>query len=237
MTKTIIKAKFTGLQRISDDTWGKADDMLAARAAFSSWSEVTGISGYIIADWYAFTDGDRTIDVLIRQNLIYSGLAVLAALILFMPPSMAILVTVNVAMIDVSVLGWMYFMGISQNPVSYIVIAMSIGISVDYCAHIGIAFVNSRLTEGANTDHELQPSWFYVRRALEEIGASIFAGGMSTLLGVAVLSLASSETFLTFFKMLFATILFGMIHGFIFFPALLSCLPRFVISHMILPPL
>eukprot|EP00754_Rhynchopus_humris_P043507 Rhum_TRINITY_DN3318_c0_g2::Rhum_TRINITY_DN3318_c0_g2_i1::g.10328::m.10328 len=212
--------------------------MNSGRRQFERWQATSGWAGVITGKWYAFADADDHIQWIIMKNLLFAAIAVLVALLLFMPPLMAIFVTATVGLIDLSILGWMWMTEVNMSAVSYIVIAMSIGLSVDYCAHIAIAFTNCRLEE----DHEvrrkgLQSAATYARRGLDEIGSSVLAGGMSTLLGVLALAFASSQTFFMFFKMLFAAIMFGILHGFVFFPSFLSCLPASLLKHVILDPI
>ena len=230
---------FSGKQRIMDRSKEKAVDMENVRTIFTRWRTITGYQeGYVTARWYPFTDADRVIAKLIIENLVFSACAVMFALLFFMPPLMAMLVTFTVGLIDLSILGWMWATSVNMSAVSYIVIAMSIGLSVDYCAHIGIAFTNCRLSEDAETRRVgLLSASAYARRALDEIGGSVLAGGGSTLLGLLPLAFASSQTFLMFFKMLFAAVMFGMLHGFVFFPAFLACLPKWLIRFVIVDPL
>eukprot|EP01062_Namystynia_karyoxenos_P029688 TRINITY_DN22270_c0_g2_i1.p1 TRINITY_DN22270_c0_g2~~TRINITY_DN22270_c0_g2_i1.p1 ORF type:complete len:1366 (+),score=383.24 TRINITY_DN22270_c0_g2_i1:171-4100(+) len=240
--RTIKASYFAGRQTVADGTWEKADDMADVRGVVQRWHAATGVRSYATAGFYGFADGDRTIHIAIRLNLVLSGVAVMATLLLFVSPYIAVLIVLNVGMIDMSIFGWMYFLGIAQSPVTFIVIAMSIGLSVDYCAHVGISFANCRVNKrsvsrislgGVKADGTAD---YYVRMALDEIGVSVFAGGMTTLLGILALAGASSETFLTFFLMLFAAVIFGMLHGFIFFPALLACLPQWLVERTVVPP-
>ena len=60
------------------------------------------------------------------------------------------------------------------------------------------------------------------------IGASVLKGGTSTFLGIAVLGAAASEIFRTFFKMLIATVLLGLLTGLAFYPAVAVWVGRFI---------
>eukprot|EP01065_Artemidia_motanka_P010824 TRINITY_DN15802_c0_g1_i1.p1 TRINITY_DN15802_c0_g1~~TRINITY_DN15802_c0_g1_i1.p1 ORF type:complete len:1112 (+),score=254.07 TRINITY_DN15802_c0_g1_i1:45-3338(+) len=239
---SIVRSLASGSQRVQKSTDGKSADMAASRRVVSEWGQSTGVDCYVTTTWYGFADGDRTVHITIRMNLLYSGIAVLAALLLFVSPYIAIMIVFNVGMIDLSVFGWMYMLGINQSSVSYIVIAMSIGLSVDYCAHVGIAFANCRVNKRSVSRVSLggvragESAAYYTRIALEEIGVSVFAGGMTTLLGICALAGARSETFVTFFLMLFAAVIFGMLHGFVFFPAMLSCLPAWLVDRTVVEP-
>ena len=55
-----------------------------------------------------------------------------------------------------------------------------------------------------------------------KICPAVLNGGMTTFLALIVLADSNSHAFLTFFKVFFLTVVFGMYHGVVFLPALLS---------------
>jgi Patched family len=61
-----------------------------------------------------------------------------------------------------------------------------------------------------------------VKDTLETMGASIFVGGMSTLLGVIPLWLSTSSVLQTVFTCFFAMIALGVTHGLVLLPVVLS---------------
>ena len=58
--------------------------------------------------------------------------------------------------------------------------------------------------------------------SLMKICPAVLNGGMTTFLALIVLADSNSHAFLTFFKVFFLTVVFGMYHGVVFLPALLS---------------
>lgn len=54
------------------------------------------------------------------------------------------------------------------------------------------------------------------------MGASVFHGAFSTFLAIIVLAPSKSYIFVSFFKMWFGIIVFGVAHGFVLLPALLA---------------
>lgn len=58
-------------------------------------------------------------------------------------------------------------------------------------------------------------------RTYGEMGASVFNGGFSTFLGILLLAAAKSNGFRNFFKVLFGTVMFGVLHGLLFAPLVL----------------
>ena len=54
------------------------------------------------------------------------------------------------------------------------------------------------------------------------MGTSVFHGAFSTFLAIVVLSPSKSYVFVTFFKMWFGIIVFGVANGFVLLPVLMS---------------
>lgn len=94
---------------------------------------------------------------------------------------------------------------------STIYILISVGLVVDYSAHVAHMFATSG--GGANVR---------AGKALNRIGPSVFNAIMSTLLAVVVISFSKSYIFRVFFKVLFLTVVVGGIHGLVLLPVLLS---------------
>ena len=59
---------------------------------------------------------------------------------------------------------------------------------------------------------------------LQEIGPPVLLGGLTTFLGISPLILSNSTVFRTFFKMFLGIIVFGLGHGLVLMPVVLSLL-------------
>ena len=57
---------------------------------------------------------------------------------------------------------------------------------------------------------------------LQEIGPPVFLGGLTTSLGIAPLAASNSNIFRTFFKMFLGIIVYGVGHGLVLMPVILS---------------
>lgn len=90
-------------------------------------------------------------------------------------------ITLMVIFIDADLMGMMYFLDINISAISFICILMSIGLSVDYCVHIGHAFTHS---DGEAPNIRLV-------EAVKMMGTSVLKGGMTTFLGTIVLAFSS----------------------------------------------
>merc|ERR1711937_45147 len=111
----------------------------------------------------------------------------------------------------ITLVGFMHWWGITVSGVSTIYILISVGLAVDYAAHVAHMFVDST---GAPEDRAV--------KALARIGPSVFNAIGSTMLAVAVLGTSKSYIFRVFFKALFLTVLFGGMVGLWLLPVVLS---------------
>ena len=60
------------------------------------------------------------------------------------------------------------------------------------------------------------------------MGAAVLNGGVTTFLAVILLSDSTSHGLITFFKVFFLTVLFGLFHAIVFLPVVLSFIPQSV---------
>mmetsp|Transcript_41326 Transcript_41326/g.81035 ORF Transcript_41326/g.81035 Transcript_41326/m.81035 type:complete len:80 (+) Transcript_41326:2-241(+) len=58
--------------------------------------------------------------------------------------------------------------------------------------------------------------------SIREIGVPVFQAGVSTTVAVLPSSFAASQIFFGFFCIIFLVMVFGLLHGLVFLPALLS---------------
>jgi Niemann-Pick C1 protein len=111
----------------------------------------------------------------------------------------------------VDLLGVMQWAGIHINPVSYISLAMSIGLLVDYVMHLLLRYYES---SGSRKEKAVE--------MLQTMGSSILIGGISTFLGTLPLAFSSSEIFTTIFTAFLGLVTLGCGHGLILLPVILS---------------
>ena len=71
--------------------------------------------------------------------------------------------------------------------------------------------------------HVLGSSVERAQSSLMKICPAVLNGGMTTFLALIVLADSNSHAFLTFFKVFFLTVLFGLFHAIIFLPVLFRC--------------
>lgn len=61
-----------------------------------------------------------------------------------------------------------------------------------------------------------------IQQTLKNIGPAVLNGGVSTFLAFILLATSKSHVFSTFFKIFFLVVIFGLYHGLVFLPVILS---------------
>ncbi|GLH15770.1 NPC intracellular cholesterol transporter 1 homolog 1b [Gryllus bimaculatus] len=113
----------------------------------------------------------------------------------------------------VDLVGSMYWLGLTIEISTSIMVLLCAGLAVDYAAHVGHEF--TRL-QGTKQQRAIT--------TLNLIGTAIFNGGLSTFLAFALLGTSKSYLFTTFFKLFTGVVIFGLFHGLLFLPVILSWL-------------
>jgi hypothetical protein len=182
------------------------------REACESWSDLPGGSAmpytYTCLSWETFR--------IIKKEMFQSvGLCLAAvfviALALLAHPLTAVLVFLVVVMTVVDILGCMNMWGLAIDNVSVIQLVISVGLCIDYAAHVGHNFM---LHQGSRSERVVE--------TLGDVGSAVMCGGISTFLGVMLLSLSKSYVFRVLFQTFFLTVILGLGHGLILLPALLA---------------
>jgi len=146
-----------------------------------------------------------------KNLLICFGVILVIIFVLIPKPRVSIFVIIAIVMSIVDILGFLFFWGVTISGVSTIFILVSVGLAVDYSAHIAHMFAESK---GTARERAIG--------ALERIGPSVFNAIFSTLLAVIVLSTSTSFIYQVFFKVLCLTVLFAGAHGLWFLPVILA---------------
>lgn len=111
----------------------------------------------------------------------------------------------------VDLVGSVYWLGLTIEISTSIMILLCAGLAVDYSAHIGNEFMR---LQGTKDERAI--------KTLVMIGSAVFNGGLSTFLAFVLLAGSDSYLFLTFFKLFTGVVVFGMFHGLVFLPIALS---------------
>ncbi|CAG5117286.1 unnamed protein product, partial [Candidula unifasciata] len=132
---------------------------------------------------------------------------------IFLPhPLMVILVTVQMFMIVLGIFGFMAHWDLTLSSITMIELIMSVGFSVDFCAHVCTAYMIS--DEHSSMDR--------AKDAIIHASGPIFNGGLSSFIGVFILIFSESYIFQSFFKIMVLVIGFGVAHAVFLVPVTLS---------------
>ncbi|RZC34597.1 patched domain-containing protein 3-like [Asbolus verrucosus] len=185
------------VQEIAESTNFTTGDKFA-----SAWSKV-------FATWIT----DEVIDTEVIRNLQLALLCVMtctALLIADIQTCFWIFICVLLTMINVC--GFMQRWGLTIDLVSCIGLELAIGLCVDYATHIGHTFLT--IKNGTKRERSL--------KTVTSIGSAVLYGGFSTFIGVFMLNQSDAYIFQSFFKIFFLVILFGLFHGVVLLPVVLS---------------
>mmetsp|Transcript_22970 Transcript_22970/g.34468 ORF Transcript_22970/g.34468 Transcript_22970/m.34468 type:complete len:929 (-) Transcript_22970:474-3260(-) len=160
---------------------------------------------------FIYYEGDAVIkDETIKSMLISLAGVFVVTFVLIGNARVASIVLLGVCFSVVDLLGLMHFLDINLNTVSVITLALAIGLTIDFSAHIGLLFVTS---VGSKKER--------VTRALSHLGPALTHSGFTTVIAISILAGARSYVFQVLFKMFVLIILLGMFHGMLVVPVVL----------------
>ncbi|XP_048761748.2 protein patched homolog 1-like isoform X1 [Ostrea edulis] len=163
---------------------------------------------------YLTYETNKVLQVELYRNLALAGACVFFVTLILIAnvlTSMIVFTCVIFTLVDVA--GTMYFWGVTIDTASSILLTLCVGLAVDYSAHIGHTFMT---VSGSKKERPVM--------ALTEIGPAVFNGGFSTFLAFVLLANSNSYGFSLFFRVFFTVVVFGLFHGLVYLPVVLSWL-------------
>ncbi|KAF2346973.1 Protein patched/dispatched [Trinorchestia longiramus] len=200
-----------------------------AMHALKSIAHRSNITGFVqpFSRMHSGWETDEIIEQELYQNMILALIVVFLmtlALIASLVQSLFVLLCVIMTLVDVFAL--MHWWGLTIDTVSCIDMVLAIGLCVDYAAHVGHVF----MTCGGSRDAR-------ARHTLARIGPAVLNGGFSTFMAFCFLAYSDSHVFKTFFKVFFGVCLYGLFHGLVFLPVLLSLIGPNAYDQHAAPPI
>ncbi len=128
----------------------------------------------------------------------------------------------TVGMIVTDVMGVMVIWNVSLNAVSLVNLVICVGIGVEFCSHVGRAFVHPAHIPETRLRGPEKRVW----AALVNVGPTVFTGiTVTKFIGVSVLAFTRSTIFeIYYFRMWLALVILAAAHALIFLPVALSLL-------------
>ncbi|XP_042884344.1 protein patched homolog 2-like isoform X2 [Penaeus japonicus] len=165
-----------------------------------------------IAMMYSSWETDKIIAFELVRNLSLALVAVFVmTLILIANIMSSIYVLLCVLLTLVDVMALMTWWDLTIDTVSCINLVLCIGLCVDYSVHIALHFMQVKGTRDER-----------VQRTVKEMGPAVINGAFSTFLAFILLANSDSHVFESFFKIFFGVFIYGVFHGLVFLPVLLS---------------
>ncbi|KAK4313685.1 hypothetical protein Pmani_014974 [Petrolisthes manimaculis] len=174
----------------------------------AGFSDMAGASSFVYSGW----ETNKVIMVELIRNLLLAMVAVLVmTLILIADILTSSYVLLSVCLTLLNVMALMTWWDLEVDIITCINLVLSIGLCVDYSAHIALHFMQVRGTRDERA-----------RVAVSIMGPPVINGAFSTFLSFSFLWFSDSYVFLSFFKIFFGVFVFGVFNGLVFLPVLLS---------------
>lgn len=181
---------------------------IVKEANFTTGDQFATVWAKVFANWVS----DEIIDLEVERNLELALVCVMACtVVLITDIQMCFWIFACVLLTLVNVCGWMQRWGLTVDIVSCVGLELAVGLCVDYAAHVGHTFLT---VQGTRQERAF--------KTVTSIGAAVLYGGGSTMLSLSVLSTSKTYIFKSFFKIFFLVIIFGLFHGIVFLPVILS---------------
>ena len=207
----VASTRMRGNHIKSGSSNGKVASMDSLRDSLSSVENNDGEVFAYSSSWLNY-EQYKAVKVEAIRNL-SSTMAVMVVIIAFLivAPRAVLVTCFCLCLIIVNIIGYMHFWDLTLDSVTIIMLVIALGLSVDYSAHIARAYM----------EHEGTPDE-RLKLCLEHMGVAVLNGAMSTFLAVLLLGASKSYVFITFFRQLFLCIVFGLAHGLVLLPVLMS---------------
>eukprot|EP01052_Picozoa_sp_SAG31_P034141 SAG31_NODE_3946_length_3729_cov_3.942975_3_plen_380_part_00 len=200
--------------RFSHPAWlaAEASDQENCVAEMRKLVDASGLDAFPFGQDYVFWEVWSQIITELRNNLLTALFCIfICCNLLLLHPVAALALTLMVSMAECMLFAYMATADVALNSVTLAICVMSIGLIVDYCAHIMHQFM---LEEGTREER--------TKLCIANMGTGVFCGATTTFIGFIPILFASFEVGRVFAKMFFGIIGIGISIAFILLPVSLS---------------
>uniref|UniRef100_A0A8R1I1V8 SSD domain-containing protein n=1 Tax=Caenorhabditis japonica TaxID=281687 RepID=A0A8R1I1V8_CAEJA len=177
-----------------------------------------------------FVDQMLSLEKTATQTGIWTLVCMAVVCAIFIPnPCSIITATVSIASITTGVMGFLSLWSFDLDPVVMAAVLMSIGLSVDFIAHVAYHFQLAHRKEIRNGRVKKIPLKGSTERLEHTLGAvawPMIQAGVSTICCILPLLFRASYSPSVFVAAIFLVVTFGMLHGLLILPTFLAALPE-----------
>uniref|UniRef100_A0A0N5CGS7 SSD domain-containing protein n=1 Tax=Strongyloides papillosus TaxID=174720 RepID=A0A0N5CGS7_STREA len=177
-----------------------------------------------------FVDQMLSLKTLTIQTTIVTLLCMTIVCAIFIQNPIAVLFAVlSIASICIGVLGFLSWWHLDLDPVSLGAVLMSIGMSVDFTAHVCYHFQlkSKKILKGTQiTKQPMNSTKEKLHHTIDSVAWPMMQGGISTVLCVMPLICLKDYIPLVFFKTICLVAIWGLFHGLVLLPTFIQYIPR-----------
>lgn len=152
----------------------------------------------------------------------------------FIPNPVSIIsAALSIASITIGVMGFLSIWGFDLDPVVMAAVLMSIGLSVDFIAHVAYHFqlvTRKEILDGKVTKIVVNGELERLEHTLESVAWPMVQAGISTICCILPLLFRASYSPSVFVAAIFLVVTLGMIHGLLILPVILAVLPEGLVT-------
>lgn len=152
----------------------------------------------------------------------------LVCLIFIQNPLSVATASFAIGSISIGVIGYLSWWHLNLDPVTLCAVLMSIGMSVDFTAHVSYHFQLSHkreIQDGQIVEKRLGKSIDKLQNTIRSIAWPMSQAGLSTVICVFPLIFLQNYIPLVFVKTISLVVIWGLFHGLVLLPAFLTSLP------------
>ncbi|CAG0903723.1 unnamed protein product, partial [Darwinula stevensoni] len=162
---------------------------------------------------YLHTEANRVVSDELPRNLGFTLVGVFVVILLLVGDlRVSVWVLSCILLTLVGIAGSIQLFGLTIELLTCILTILSVGLAVDYSTHVAHRFMVTH----ADSKNDR------VRITLTSIGPPVFNGGFTTMLSFVFCWFSDSYIFISSLEVMWASVLYGLYHGLIYLPVILS---------------